>query len=162
MAPIGSELWLETRELICDPNYDFISSHLSIFFLVSILSGFLFLVPMADKFGRKTLNVSLGLFLVVTLSILCLSKYVDTFYNLTLLTIVICLSLAASAARAIVALIYTSEITTKQNLSRIILFCFVCIALKVILSALHIQYSSMSYYTAVLANLFINMTTLPF
>ena len=155
------EVWMATRKLVCDPSYNFISSHLSTFYILSIVLGSLLIVPLADTVGRKTLNIASGVCLFVFLSLGCLSRYIDALQDLRLLLVLTCLAVGVSAARALVSLIYTSEITTKDRLTRILCFCFFCLGLRLILSALHMKFSKFDYMTSILMNIVINVLSLP-
>ena len=152
---------MATRKLVCDPSYNFISSHLSTFYILSIVLGSLLIVPLADTVGRKTLNIASGVCLFVFLSLGCLSRYIDALQDLRLLLVLTCLAVGVSAARALVSLIYTSEITTKDRLTRILCFCFFCLGLRLILSALHMKFSKFDYMTSILMNIVINVLSLP-
>ena len=73
--PGDIETWFGTRALVCDPSYEFISSHIGLFLIGSMMLGAALIAPMADLNGHKTTNLTLGVVLLVTFSILVSSKY---------------------------------------------------------------------------------------
>lgn len=155
------EVWLATRKLVCDPSYNFIASHLSTFYILSIVLGSLLIVPLADYVGRKTLNIALGICLFVILALGCLSRYIDALEDLRLIFVLTCLAVGLSAARALVSLIYTTEITTKDRLVRILCFCFFFLGFRLVISALHMKFSKFDYMSSILLNIIINVLSLP-
>ena len=81
--------------------------------------------------------------------------------NLKLMSFLICFSVGISAARAVISLIYTSELTMMANRSRLVVFCFFCLAIKLLISALHMEFAYTSYMIALYINILINLLTVP-
>ena len=77
------------------------------------------------------------------------------------MTFLICLSIGAAVARALTNIIYTAELTVRRMYPQIITVGFFYIALKLILSALHFQFSSTTFLIHIAINMVINLITLP-
>ena len=148
--------------MVCDDKYEFISSHMGLFLVIAMASWSLLVLPMADLVGRKVLNIVLGVILFTTLMLLALSPAIPTLQNLTLITVLICMTMGSSAARALLCLIYASELTSEKLWSRILFFCFFFVAIKLIFSALHMHFAYHSYMFAIYFNILVNVCTLPF
>ena len=71
------------------------------------------------------------------------------------------MSVGISAARAVISLIYTSELTLMTNRSQIVVFCFFCVAIKLLISAVHMEFAYTSYMIALYINILINLLSLP-
>ena len=81
--------------------------------------------------------------------------------NLKLMSFLICFSVGISAARAVISLIYTSELTLMANRSKLIVFSFFCMAIKLLISAVHMEFAYTSYMIALYINILINLLTVP-
>ena len=77
------------------------------------------------------------------------------------MSFLICFSVGISAARAVISLIYTSELTLMANRSKLIVFCFFIMAIKLLISAVHMEFAYTSYMIALYINIFINLLTVP-
>ena len=146
---------------MCDPDYDVISNYMGYMLVASIVLSTILIVPMIDQHGRKAMSIILAVILFFSLSLICLSQLIHPIQNLKLMAFLICISVGASAARAVICLIYTSELTQVAKRYRIVVFCFFFVAIKLILSALHMQLEYTSYMTALYINILINLVTLP-
>ena len=108
------ETWYGNKAMVCDERYEFISSHMGLFLVIGMASWSLLVLPMADFIGRKVLNIVLGIILLTTLTLLVFAASIPSLQNLTLITILICMTLGASAARSLLSLIYTSELVSEK------------------------------------------------
>lgn len=129
--------------------------------VISIVLGTVFIVPMADFHGRKSLNIALGMILALSISILALSVSVVKLQNLKLITFLICLSIGVSSARALVSLIYTNELFPRSYLTNIVSFGFAMIAAKVLMNCAHMQLTNVSYVVSLYVTIGFNVVTLP-
>lgn len=129
---------------------------------VSMVVGALLAVPMADYLGRKVLNLALGFLLLLTVSFLALSIYVEELQDLKLLCFLICLTVGLSAARSLVTLIYTAELSVRDSYGLYIAIGFGCVALKLFLtSMLRYKVDSVNYVLDLYQNIVVNLITLP-
>ena len=72
----GVETWYGTKSLVCDTDYESISSNMSYLLIASIVLSTFLIVPMADYHGRKAMNLVLALILLFSLSLICLSQMI--------------------------------------------------------------------------------------
>ena len=73
--PGDIETWFGTRALVCDASYEFISNYIGLFLIASMGMGAALIVPIADFNGRKTMNMVLGVVLLVTFSLIISSRF---------------------------------------------------------------------------------------
>ena len=156
----GVDSWYASRELVCDDDYEIISTYFGTMLIASMVFMSLLVVPMADSHGRKTMNIFLGLILLISMFLLALSQ-LHAMRDLKLLTFLICLSCGASISRALVSLIYACELTLPANKAKVIVFCFFCVALKLIIHAASHSAGELSLIVMIWWNILINLLTLP-
>ena len=159
--PDEIETWYSNKAFVCDAKYEYISSHMGLFLVIAMASWSLLVLPMADIVGRKGLNIVLSVILFTTLTLLVLAPVIQALQNLTLITVLICVTLGSSAARALLCLIYASELMSQDYWSRILTFCFFFVGVKLIFAGLHMQFSRSSYLFGIYFNIFVNVITLP-
>ena len=71
--PDEIETWYSNRAFVCDPKYEYISSHMGLFLVIAMASWSLIVLPMADIVGRKVLNIALAAIIFTTLTLLVLA-----------------------------------------------------------------------------------------
>lgn len=103
---------------------------------ISMVIGALLAVPMIDYLGRKVLNLATGVLLLITMSLLAVSIYVEELQDLKLLSFLICLSVGISATRSLVSLIYATELSVRGSHGLFIAFGFGYVALKLLLTTM--------------------------
>lgn len=73
VPPEGTMTWYATRNLVCDDSYDLVSNSMGLFLVVSIMLGIATIVPMADFFGRKYINLVLTVISVAICTVFAMS-----------------------------------------------------------------------------------------
>ena len=141
----GIESWLFSKALICDGSYDFVSNYMSLLLTISMCLSCALIVPMADFHGRRSLNIVLGLVLLVAMLLLLASIYSVQLQNLKLVTFMICVVAGTSAARALVSLLYFTELTTRSNTTLIMTVGFSFVTVKLLVSYSHMVFTTLSY-----------------
>lgn len=158
----GIQSWIFSKALICDGSYDFVSTYMSLLLTVSMCMGCALIVPMADFHGRRSLNIVLGLVLVATMLLLLASVYSVQLQNLKLVTFLICLMAGVSAARALVSLIYFTELTTRGNTKLIVALGFSFVTVKLLVSYSHMVFTTLAYTPTIYFYIIMNLLSLPF
>ena len=72
VPPDGTMTWYATRSLVCDDSYELLSSYMGLFLIISIMLGIATIVPMADFYGRKYINLVLTAISIVICTVLAM------------------------------------------------------------------------------------------
>lgn len=128
--------WLASKNLVCDSSYELISDHIALLLLLAFVVGTLLLAPLADRFGRKIMNVAYGVTQLLTFSYFTLAFRVEKLQDLKVLTGLILITAAVTSGRFLNTLIYLSELTVTKFYQWVIGGAFLGLALRVIITAL--------------------------
>ena len=126
----------------------------------AIIASLLVFVPLADIYGRKIVNLSLGAGQIALVSILVASSRYADLQRPDLLVFVICTVIGLCAARSVVTIVYATELSMKYFTSLIVVACFAFFSIKGVLTAVHAHFSH-DMMSHVYLNLAINALTLP-
>ena len=131
--------------------------------VASIIASLVLLVPLSDVYGRKPVNLTLGSLLVLTVGLIVASTRFEQLQRLELLAFLICTSIGLSAARAVIAIVYASELSMKDYTFLIVIACFIYIAYLGIITAVqvHLVNDSSLLISHICVIIVVNAITLP-
>ena len=130
------------------------------FMFAAIIVSIMVLAPLADVYGRKPVNLTLGMLLLISFSLLVACIQEPQLQRLELIAALICVTLGLSAARTVVTIVYACELTVKDYKSLLIVVSFVFLAWQGILIALYTSTSN-DMIKYIFYSLLVNVITLP-